>query len=69
MMLGDLLLCVHKISVSIEIYRLSFYMLFHFICAFHPETFSFHGYEISLFIPFFVLSVLQYFPISHYLNR
>ena len=58
---GAILLCVHsvrKTSVSIEAYQLvSFRMR---ICAFHPETSSFFfRKEFPLFIPIFVLSVLQ----------
>ena len=50
---------LRKISVSVETSQLSFCV---FICAFHLEISSLLWWEFPVFIPIFVLSILQYFP-------
>ena len=46
---------LRKTSVVVEIYQISFRV---FVCAFHPEISLFFGKNF----PFFVLSILRYFP-------
>ena len=52
-------LLTEKESVIVKIYQISFCV---FVCAFPPEISSFFGKNFPFLFPFFVLSVLQYFP-------
>jgi hypothetical protein len=52
MMVWDICLALVKTGIFIEIYQLSFCVLFWFICAFHLETYSFFS-KSFLFYSFF----------------
>ena len=57
-----------KTSVSVETCRLSFSVIFWFICALHSEAIYIFRREYRIFIPIFVLFLLRYFLCWHGLS-